>query len=292
MRLLIGSIIVGLVSVGCGKESPSGSDYWASTEEKARIEAFSPARTEQQASAAPDGAAGEARTDPARKIIYVAEVDLVVTDFSAVEGKIAPLVERFGGYLADVRIDRTQGESRSGRWVARVPVDQFEGFIGELADLGVPTKRHQTAQDVTAEYTDLEARIANTQRLEERLLELLKDRSGKLSEIIEVEQQLARVREEIETMQGQLRYMANRAELATVTIVAHEDDRYVPAQAPTFTARLFDAWSDSLGALRRFAEGALIVAVSVVPWLVLLVPLAVWYALRRRLRASSGVQGS
>ena len=280
MRCVLAPFLFGCTLLGCGERS---STYYAAVEQTAAPDVASVAEDAAQPGRAP-AMGRESPEESARRIIYVAEVELVVKDFSSIEGRVPELVEKFGGYLADAAIDRTQGRSRSGRWVARVPVERFEEFVEALADVGVPVRREQTAQDVTVQYIDLEARIANKQRLEERLLQLLEDRSGKLSEIIEVERELARVREEIETMQGQLRYMANRAALATVTIRAREDDRYVPAQAPTFTARIGDAWRDSLGALRRFGEAAVIVAVSVAPWLVLLVPVLLWFVLARRRR--------
>lgn len=283
MRLLLGSLLLGCTLFGCGEPS---SQYHARLEQTAPEPVFEVAEGAGAPTQVPATSEGPSREKSDRKIIFVAEVELIVKDFSAIEGRVPGLVEEHGGYLADAAIDRTQGRSRSGRWVARVPVERFEHFVEKLAGVGVPVRREQTAQDVTAEYIDLEARIANKQRLEERLLQLLEERSGKLSEIIEVEGELARVREEIETMQGRLRYMANRAALATVTILAREDDRFVPATAPTFTERIADAWKDSLGALRRFGEAAVIVAVTVAPWLVLLVPALVWYIFGRRRRVA------
>lgn len=230
--------------------------------------------------------AGDASTAAIqRKIIYVAEVQLVVEDFATAEQRIPQLVAEHGGCLADMDVHRTQDRARSGRWVARIPVERFDAFVTSLDDIGVPVHRDQSAQDVTAEYIDLEARIANKKRLEERLLQLLEDRSGKLSEVIEVEHQLARVREEIETMQGRLRYLANRAELASVTISVREEDRFVPAQAPTFPERIADAWADSLASLRRVGEAVVIAAVAAAPWLILAVPVVLWYVFRRRHRA-------
>lgn len=280
-------LVFGLLVIGCGaQESPSRSHEQASG--SAAGDTAANIAEEQQPVRTPK--AVEEPTDTARKIIYVADVELVVDDFSAIEGRIPDLIEAYGGYVADAAVHRTQGKSRSGRWVARIPVERFEAFVEALGDLGVPVNRQQTAQDITAEYIDLEARIANKQRLEERLLQLLENRSGKLSEILEIEHELARVREEIETMQGRLRYLANRAALATVTISVREDDRYVPAQAPTFPARAADAWNDSLAALRRFGEAAAIAVVTVAPWLVFLVPLLLWYALRRRVRAAGAAR--
>ena len=74
--------------------------------------------------------------------------------------------------------------------MARIPVDRFEAFLEGVARLGVPESRQQTAQDVTEEFVDLNARIANKKRLEERILKLLQDSEGKIKDIIEVEGEL------------------------------------------------------------------------------------------------------
>ena len=231
-----------------------------------------------------------------RKIIYVADVNLVVEDFASTEREVPKLVRQFDGYLAEVSIDRSQGDHRSGQWVARIPVDQFDPFLESLDKLGVPESRHQSAQDVTEEYVDLQARITNKKRLEERILQLLEERSGKISDIIEVERELARVREEVERMEGRLRYLHNRTSLTTVTIKAREERDYVPAQAPSFTARVAQTWNGSLLTLRRFGEFSAISLVLLTPWLIWLIP-AVWMlvklcksALRKTARSASHAQ--
>ena len=57
-----------------------------------------------------------------RRIIYKAEVSLVVSDFSATEDAIPRLVRDHGGYLANASIDHTSGEHRLGSWQARIPL--------------------------------------------------------------------------------------------------------------------------------------------------------------------------
>lgn len=205
-----------------------------------------------------------------RKIIYEAQVTLVVEDFSKTEREVPELVKQHSGYSAEVEVDRTQGERLSGRWVVRIPVDRYDAFLGAISKLGVPEIFNQTAQDVTEEYVDLEARIANKKRLEERILQLLEESQGAIKDVIEVERELARVRGEIEQMEGRLRFLENRTALTTVTISAVEWQSYVPAQAPTFLGRIDQAWGSSLISLRRFGEHLAVGIVFVFPWVVIL----------------------
>jgi hypothetical protein len=219
-----------------------------------------------------------------RKIIYEADISLVVKDVTAVETQIAALLQQNNGYVAESTIDRTQGEQLSGRWRVRVPVENFDTFLNEVSKLGVAESRHQTAQDVTEEFVDLEAQISNKKKLEERIVKLVEDSTAELKDVIEVERELARVRGEIEQMEGRLQFLTNRTELTTVSIVAREVQDYVPPQAPTFTNRIRQAWVDSIAALRVFGEQLAVAVVYAFPWIVaasvLLVP-AAWYIRRR-----------
>jgi hypothetical protein len=215
-----------------------------------------------------------------RKIIYVADLTLIVEDFSRTAKELPELVKQAGGYLSDVAIDRSSGEQRSGRWVVRVPVDRFDGFLDDLSKLGVPEGRHQTAQDVSEEYVDLDARIKNNKRLEERILKLIDERTGNIKDITDAEQQLSRVREEIERMEGRLRYLTNRTALTTVTINAREEHNYKPPELPGFTTRVATNWSGSLVSLKDSTENFLVAAVYAAPWIalwaVVLLPAILW----------------
>jgi hypothetical protein len=245
--------------------------------------------------AAPEAeAAGEAQPDanhadvPAtrRKIIYTATVNLVVKDFSETDRRIQSLTNEFGGFIAEFREDRTYGDRLAGRWVIRTPVARFHEFLEKIVALGVPETKQIDAQDVTEEFVDLEARLVNKRKLEERILGLLENQTGEIKDVIAVETELARVREEIERMEGRLRYLKDRVELTTITISAREEADYVPPQAPTFTGKVHTTWTQSLTVMQQAAEGLALVAVALTPWLavlaIVLLPLAIWIARRRR----------
>jgi hypothetical protein len=215
-----------------------------------------------------------------RRIIYVADLTLIVQDFSRTAKELPELVKQAGGYLSDVAIDRSSGEQRSGRWVVRVPVDRFDDFLDDVSQLGVPEGRHQTAQDISEEYVDLDARVKNKKRLEERFLKLIDERTGNIKDITDMEEQLSRVREEIERMEGRLRYLTNQTALTTVTINAREERDYKPPEAPGFTTRIATSWTGSFVSLKDVTENVLVAAVYAAPWTavwaVILLPGAVW----------------
>ena len=202
-----------------------------------------------------------------RKIIYDARIDLLVKSLSVTERAILDLIQENGGFLAESTIAAQTGTQRDATWRARVPVNRFDSFVSAVSRLGEVRTNHVGSQDVTEEYYDIEARIRNKQEEEKRLLKHLADSTGKLEDILSVERELTRVRGEIEQMQGRLRFLANRAELSTVTITATEWKDYTPPVAMTLQAQLGHTFFGSLNALSAFGKSLLLVLVALVPWI-------------------------
>ncbi len=107
----------------------------------------------------------------------------------------------------------------------RVPTGQLEASMSELKQLGHVESESQNGEEVTQQYVDLEARLANARNSEQRLSELLRQRTGKLSDVLEVEKEVERVRGEIEQMEAERKTLANRVDFATITVTLAEDHR-------------------------------------------------------------------
>lgn len=208
-----------------------------------------------------------------RKIIYTATVNLVVEQFDPVPAKVAALADRFGAYVARSQITGTPGSPRRGQWTLRVPADRYEAFLLAARNLGEVENVSSDSQDVTEEYYDIEARIRNKKQEETRLLELLSKATGKLEEVLAVERELARVRGEIEQMEGRLRVLSNLTAMSTVTLEVREIKDYVPEEAVTYATRVRRAWQASIAALGETAQVLSILLVALLPWIgVLLIP--------------------
>jgi len=285
MRRLAGLFCLCLLAVGCGAERRYDVASEATAEAApASTGSLPTAYYTQTDKGAADASAAPADVKP--RIIYTADAHLVVEDFAAAEEKLRKLVDEVGGYLATAREDRSSGSSRHGTWGVRVPVTKFEPFLASLDSIGFVESRNQTSEDVTMEYVDVEARISNLKRLEDRYVTLLAEQTGKLEDVLKVEQELARVRGEIEQSQGRLRFLTNKTDFSTVTVTIREQKDYVPPKAPTFGERIATTWGESLAALRRAGELAVLAAVALTPWAVVaLVPvLAVALTIRLALR--------
>ena len=113
--------------------------------------------------------------------------------------------------------------------MVKVLPDNLDNFLLKLRGIGELKNQTLDTEDVTKAYFDTESRLKNARIMEQRLIEILKTKSDKVADLLEVEKELGRVREEIETMQGELKYMDSQVQFATVTITLSEKDMNVPA---------------------------------------------------------------
>lgn len=201
-----------------------------------------------------------------RHIIYRATLSLDVKSFAKTSKEVESLTKKAGGYIAQYREDSASGVPRGGHWTVRVPTDRFEDFVESVAALGVTHHREITSEDVTEEFVDLTARLKNKKELEKRLLEMVAGRGDEIKDLLALEAELSRVREEIERMEGRMRYLADRVAMTTVQISAYEREVYQPPLAATFSGRVAQSFYDSLNLLRQFGEGCVIVAAALLPW--------------------------
>lgn len=209
-----------------------------------------------------------------RKIIYTAQVELSVEDLSAAGKKLLALVQRHGGYVASTRVGGSPGAPRKGEWTLRVPVERFDPFRSALEELGAVQTSNLDSQDVTEEYYDVAGHIKNKQVEEQRLQEHLRRTTGTLSDILTVEKELSRVRGEIEQLQGRLRLLANQTALTTITVTMQEVREFVPARGPSFLAEAGSTFQGSVGMMREFAKGLVLVLIALSPWAIVLALLA------------------
>jgi hypothetical protein len=163
-------------------------------------------------------------------IIRTAQLTVVIQNLDSARAEVDKIVRHFNGYVGDLTVSAPSDSSRKLTATLRVPATQLDSAIDALKKLGRVESETQNGQDVTSQYVDLEARLSNSRNTEKRLLELLSNRTGKLSDVLEVENELSRVREEIERMEGERRLMAKQVEYATVTATVTEEYK-APARA-------------------------------------------------------------
>lgn len=197
--------------------------------------------------------------------------------------KIRQLAVQVGGYITNSSISGGRDQIRQATLELKIPAAQYDQAVGSLSTIGKVETVTTNAQDVGEEFVDVTARVANARRLEERLISLLANRTGKLDEVLRVERELARVREEIERYEGRLRYLTSRVALSTLTITVHEPAPILgnnPGENP-IAAALRRAWRNFVALL----AGVIASLGVVIP--IALVGYAGWYGYRRWRRSKS-----
>src|SRR5207247_8296165 len=133
------------------------------------------------------------------------------------------------GYVATTSSEKQANGKLKGEVVVKVVPENLDRFLQKVRGLGELKNQTLGTEDVTKSYFDTDARLKNARVMETRLIDMLKTKTGKVSDLLQVEKELARVREEIEKMQGELKYWDSQVQLATVTISLAEKDMEEPA---------------------------------------------------------------
>jgi len=140
-------------------------------------------------------------------VIRTANATIKVDSLEPAVAQIRLLADRVGGYVANTDMQTGAGQLRSASLELKIPATRFDEALAGLAPIGGLESVNVEAEDVGEEYVDVTARMENARRLERRLIELLANRTGRLKDVLDVEQALARVRQEIERYDGRLRYL-------------------------------------------------------------------------------------
>jgi hypothetical protein len=164
-----------------------------------------------------------------RKLIRNAEVSLEIVSFDETVQKITNLANEEKGYVATSSSEKQANGKLSGEVVVKVLPENLDRFLQKLRQLGELKNQTLGTEDVTKAYLDTDARLKNARVMEQRLIDMLKTKTGKVSDLLQVEKELGRVREEIEKMQGELKYWDAQVQFATVTIALAEKDLETPA---------------------------------------------------------------
>ncbi len=237
--------------------------------------------------------------DVSRRIIYEADLELVVQDAKKAAQEIGKMAEALGGYVAEAHLYRNEGVL-TGNMTIRVPQEQFQEALDRLHRLAVRVDRESLrTNDVTQQYVDLQARLKNLEATEEELRALLhevREENKNASDIIEVYRELTRIRSEIEQIKGRLRVLDTLTTLATIRITLTPYELSRPLSNPWDPrVTFYEAWRTLLKGVRFLINAAIYLVVVVLPLAILtLFPVALLILLLRwgfwRLRKISPVK--
>lgn len=244
MRRYVGYALAAALTTACDQpaDERAASGAWAGTPElqqpaapvapAARAQKTAEGAATDAASSAPSsarltqGSVGRDTGTTGAPVMIIrtgyASVEVDDADEAAVE--VRQLAASLGGHVANSQFQGGEHNVRSATLELKIPAARYDEAVTRLATIGEVESVNSTSEDVGEEYVDVMARVANARRLEQRLIQLLATRTGRLEDVLAVERELARVREEIERAEGRLRYLRTRAAMSTLTVLMHEDE--------------------------------------------------------------------
>jgi hypothetical protein len=156
-------------------------------------------------------------------IARVAGITLTTKEFDRARASLEEILKRHNGYMGELKVSAPADTGRSLTATLRIPAAQLDSAMAELKKLGRVEDESQGGEEVTQQYVDLQARLANGIHTEQRLTEILRARTGKLQDVLKVELEIDRVRGEIEQMQAEKKELSKRVAFATLNTTVKEE---------------------------------------------------------------------
>jgi uncharacterized protein DUF4349 len=190
-------------------------------------------------------------------------LSIVVKDFPTSRSLLDRVLARHHSYFGQLNVSTPENSGRSLQASLRIPAPELASALADLKTLGRVQTESQSGEEVTQQHADLVARLRTSRETEERFRAILQQRTGKLSEVLQVEEGIARVRGDIERMEAEQKDLEHRVDFATVELQLTEEYRaQLNPPAASVSTRIYnaliagyhDASETVLGIVISFAE--------------------------------------
>lgn len=150
---------------------------------------------------------------------------LQVKDCVAARSALDAVLARHHGYAAKVTLSTPAGTQATFSASLRIPIPELVAALAEIRSTGRVLQETQSGEEVTQQHIDLVARLRNARETEDRLRQLLAMRTGKIDDLLQVEQQMDETRGQIESMEAELQQLDHRVDFASVDLDCSEPYR-------------------------------------------------------------------
>lgn len=231
-----------------------------------------------------------------RIVIKNANLSIAVADPEMTMAEIVRMAEAMGGFVVGSELYKTTNaegqEFPRARITVRVPADQLNQALEQIkSGAGEVLSENISGEDVTQNYTDLKSRLRNLEQAEEQLRSIMED-ATRTEDVLQVYNELTRVREQIEVIKGQIQYYEQAAALSAIAVDIQALDALQPLSIagwePAGVAR--DAVQALINALKFLVNAAIWLGLFILPVLaILLLPILiiVYFVRRARRRAKA-----
>ncbi|MDR3798776.1 MAG: DUF4349 domain-containing protein [Terracidiphilus sp.] len=230
--------------------------------------------------------APDATTAPSAPLI-ARSVTLVVVakDVAAARPTLDAILAKYHGYASEMDVNTPADDAPSLKASLRIPVANLSAAMNDLRGLGRVASESQSGEDVTQQHADLDQRLKTARDTEDRLRTILQQRTGSVGDVLQVEEEIARVRGDIESMEAEQTNLEHRVDFASVDLSVTVDYGPTPGAAP-LSVRVRNAfvagYRNAVGTVVGIFLFLVAYGLTILIWLAILgVPV---YLLRRRYR--------
>lgn len=211
-----------------------------------------------------------------RKTIKTVNIRFRVKDLIESTKRIEAIVEQYDGFISGMN-QSTSNHSIDNKMTLRLPAEALEKFLAEIEQEAVYThhKRIQV-QDVTEEFVDKTSRLSTKKEVRDRYIAILRDKAKTVKDVLEAEEKIRVIQEEIESIEGRLKYLNNQTTLSTVNIDMYQKISYTPvSNEASFFTKIINGFMDGWQLIQVICIGLVTI------WPILLVALALFLGRKR-----------
>jgi hypothetical protein len=223
-------------------------------------------------------------------IARTVSLSIIVKDFASSRSLLDTVLARHRGYFGQLNVSTPENSARSLQASLRIPAPELAAALADLRNFGRVENESQSGEEVTQQHADLVARLKTSRETEQRFRAILQQRTGKLSDVLQVEEGIARVRGDIEGMEAEQKELEHRVNFATVELHLTEEYRaQLNPPAASVSTRIYNGLVDGyhnaqetvLGIVIFFAENG----PTLLIWLMILVlpAIFIWRRYRKSL---------
>ena len=212
-----------------------------------------------------------------RKLIKTGNVTFESDELDATRKNIINLVNQYNGYISNDREYKSNGRI-SNTLSIRIPSNNFDTLLLEISK-GVKKFDNKSVNisDVTEQFIDVQVRLKTKKKLETKYLEILK-KAKTVREILDVERELGKLRSDIESTEGRLKYLQNQVSFSTLNITFYKQ---ISASETSFSGKISKAFKKGFENVRNF----FLYLIHIWPFIIILFLLFL-YLRKRRLRTT------
>ncbi|MFZ7120898.1 MAG: DUF4349 domain-containing protein [Eubacteriaceae bacterium] len=211
------------------------------------------------------------------KIIYQGTVYLDVNDLNSSLSDIKEFVESSGGFIQNSYTNLDDTSEDGNAWASitvRVPAEKFNDVIDKMKDFGEETSTNVTSTNITTEYRNLQSELESLDIQEDRLIKYLEDAKD-MEDLLTIENELSRVRTDINLLSTQLNNYNQRITYSNVSINIVERLTLTTEIKSPFGEMIDNigkGFISSINLVLQFISFLIVLLFKIVPFLVLIIP--------------------